>query len=92
MSNNKVIEFQEKPQTDEGVINGGFIVFNNKLFDYLNVDPQCDFEIGPLNKIADMGELICYFYDGFHTCMDTKRDQEKIELLWNSNKAPWKIW
>ena len=89
---NQVIKFEEKPQTIEGVINGGFIVFNQELFNFLSEDPKCDFEIGPLNELANIGELMCYPYDGFHICMDTKRDQENIELLWRSNHAPWKVW
>jgi glucose-1-phosphate cytidylyltransferase len=67
-------------------------VFNKKIFDYLTVDDDCDLEIGPMEKIADEGELMVYKHAGFWACMDTYRDVELLNRLWKENKAEWKVW
>ncbi len=87
-----VISFEEKPQTSQGLINGGFMVFNLKLMEYLSEDPECDFEFGPLEKLATEGEIMTYKHKGFWECADTVRDIEHLNKLWNENKAFWKIW
>ena len=87
-----VIHFEEKPQLSTGVINGGFFVFDKRLFDYLSTDEDCDFEFGPLQKVAHAGELKVRKHDGFWQCMDTLREREYLEKLWNSGKPPWKMW
>ncbi|MHB8104026.1 MAG: glucose-1-phosphate cytidylyltransferase [Dehalococcoidales bacterium] len=92
VKNNKAIIFAEKPQTSTGLINGGFFVFNRKLFDYLTDDDSCDFEKGPLEKIAAKGELMVYTHDGAWACMDTIRDVEYLNKLWQTNEAFWKVW
>jgi glucose-1-phosphate cytidylyltransferase len=86
---NKVIKFIEKPQAIEGLINGGFFVFNKRIFDYLAVDDLCDLEIGTLDKLAGEGELMVYKHLGDWMCMDTIRDLEYLNKLWASGKAFW---
>ena len=89
---NRVCSFCEKPKDDDNVINGGFFVFNKGIFDYLTFDDNCDFEIGPLEKIANDGQLMVYKHKGFWACMDTLRDVDYLNMLWKENKAEWKIW
>lgn len=88
----QVVSFAEKPQNGESLINGGFFVFNRPIFDYLTVDDSCDLEVGPLEKIAKDGQLMVYRHRGFWACMDTIRDMEYLNKLWNENNAFWKIW
>jgi len=89
---NQVTEFQEKPQSAEGLINGGFFVFNRRIFDYLEEREDCDLEYGALEKLASQGELMIYRHDGFWACMDTLRDAEYLNRLWTQEKASWKVW
>jgi len=88
----RVETFSEKPQNVDGLINGGFFVFNRKIFDYLTTDDLCDLEIGPLEQIAKEGQLMVYKHRGFWACMDTLRDMEYLNKIWNDGKAKWKIW
>ncbi len=92
VKNNQIISFVEKPQVSEGLINGGFFVFNRKLFDYLSEEDNCDFELGPLEQLAKDGELMVYQHKGEWACMDTYRDMKYLDKLWESGKAFWKIW
>ena len=85
----RVEEFFEKPQM-RGFINGGFYVFNRRIFDYLNEADDCDLEYGPLEQIVKEGQLMVYKHTGFWSCMDTLRDLQKLEKLWNEGKAGWK--
>jgi len=89
---NRVIEFSEKPQTKDSLINGGFFVFNRKIFSYLNAADNCVLEKEPLENLSSDRELMVYIHDGFWQCMDTYRDLELLNNLWRSNRAPWKIW
>lgn len=89
---NRVINFSEKPKDSQRLINGGFFVFNKKIFNYLSTDDNCDFEIGPLGKIAQRGQLMVYKHKGFWACMDTIRDMDYLNDLWHKNKAEWKVW
>ena len=89
---NQVSEFFEKPKDIEGFVNGGFFVFNRKIFDYLDKSDNCDLEYGPLEKIVSEGELMVYKHNGFWACMDTIREMEHLNKLWNDETAPWKIW
>ena len=91
VNGNEVIEFNEKPQASGGLINGGFFVFNKRLFDYLSDDDLCDLEIGALDKLAKEGELMVYKHTGDWACMDTVRDLEYLNHLWSSDRAFWKI-
>ena len=88
----RVETFSEKPQNGDGLINGGFFVFNRKILDYLVMDDSCDLEIGPLEQIAREGQLMVYRHRGFWACMDTLRDMEYLNKIWNDGKAKWKIW
>ena len=87
-----VIHFEEKPQLSTGIINGGFFIFNRKFFDYLTSDDKCDFEFGPLQKIASEKGLKVFKHDGFWQCMDTIRERDYLNSLWESGSPPWKIW
>lgn len=88
----RVASFSEKPKSAKSLVNGGFFVFNRKIFDYLTVDDSCDLEYGPLEEIAKGGQLMVYKHKGFWTCMDTLRDTEYLNGLWSSGEAKWKIW
>ena len=89
---NQVESFSEKPESSSEFISGGFFVFNREIFNYLSDDDNCDLEIGPLEKIANEGQLMVYKHTGFWTCMDTLRDMDYLNKLWNENKALWKVW
>ena len=88
----QVESFSEKPRDGDGLINGGFFVFNKGFFDYLSADENCDLEIGPLEKIAGKGQLMVYKHTGFWACMDTLRDMDYLNRLWVEGKAEWKVW
>ena len=88
----QVESFSEKPRDGDGLINGGFFVFNRSIFDYLSENENCDLEIGPLEKIADEGQLMVYKHRGSWACMDTIRDMEYLNKLWVEGKAEWKVW
>jgi glucose-1-phosphate cytidylyltransferase len=85
---NKVVEFKEKPQTGEGWINGGFFVFEPKIFDYLHGDDAV-LEGDPMERLAKEGQLMAYKHEGFWQCMDTLRDKQLLEKMWKSNKSHW---
>jgi glucose-1-phosphate cytidylyltransferase len=87
----KVINFQEKPQTRQGWINGGYFVIEPNFFDLIECD-ETILEREPLEKAAEMGELMAYGHEGYWQCMDAKRDRDHLERLWNSGDAPWKVW
>jgi len=89
-----VRSFHEKPEetASEGLVNGGYFVFNREIFDHLSEDEDCDLEYGPLEKLANQGELMVRPHDGFWSCMDTLRDTEYLNRLWENNEAAWKIW
>lgn len=87
--NGKVTEFREKPQTGEGWINGGFFVFEPEIFDYLHGDDTV-LEGDPLEKLVAEGQLMAYQHENFWQCMDTLRDKQLLERLWESGQAPWK--
>lgn len=84
--------FIEKPKTEGGWINGGFFVCEPKVFDYLSEDEGCVFEQAPLQSLANDGELYAYKHDSFWQCMDTLRDNQKLNKMWHDNKAKWKNW
>lgn len=88
----KVGEFIEKPQIGEGWINGGFLVCEPGIFEYLKGDDN-SLELDVLEKLASGGDqLMAYRHPSFWQCMDTLRDKRQLEHLWDSGKAPWKIW
>lgn len=86
-----VCEFAEKPQTDEGWINGGFFVFNPGIFDYLESD-ETVLEKDPLEQLARERQLMAFRHAGFWQPMDTLREKMLLESLWSGGQAPWKIW
>jgi glucose-1-phosphate cytidylyltransferase len=88
----KVESFSEKPEASLEFVNGGFFVFNKGIFDYLSSDDSCDLEIGALENVAKDGELMVYKHKGFWVCMDTIRDMDYLNKLWDENRAEWKVW
>lgn len=86
-----VLSFREKQNYDDALINGGFMVCNPGLFDYLE-DDRTVLEQEPMRRLAADGELKSFYHEGFWQCMDTKREKELLENLWNSGEAPWKVW
>ena len=86
-----VTSFNEKPAISEGWINGGYFVLDRKVLDFIEGDSTV-FEAQPLKILSDMGELAVYQHDGFWQCMDTYRELELLNNLYNSGKAQWKIW
>jgi len=84
----RVEYFQEKNQTDTGWINGGFFVLSNKIFDFLD-DDETVLEDYPLTKLTSERELMAFKHQDFWQCMDTQRDKEYLEELWQTGKAPW---
>jgi glucose-1-phosphate cytidylyltransferase len=88
----KAIQFLEKPQTQVGLISGGFFVLQRGIFEYLEDEDSCNFERGPLANLASHGQLAVYEHNGFWQCMDTYRDFTLLNDLWNSGQAPWRSW
>jgi glucose-1-phosphate cytidylyltransferase len=86
-----VKQFVEKPQIGEGWINGGFLVCEPGIFDYLEGD-STNFEALTLEKLASAGQLMAYRHDAFWQCMDTVRDYRLLESLWQQPNPPWKLW
>jgi glucose-1-phosphate cytidylyltransferase len=86
-----VAEFTEKPQVGEGWINGGFLVFEPAIFDYLEDDDD-SLEIDGLERLAAERQLVAYRHEDFWQCMDTLRDKRLLETLWHERRAPWKVW
>lgn len=91
MEGSEVRGFIEKPQGDGGWINGGFFVLSPKCLDYI-ADDMTPWEADPLTRIAKEGELMAFEHRGFWQPMDTLRDKNHLEDLWQSGKAPWKVW
>ncbi|MDY6940183.1 MAG: glucose-1-phosphate cytidylyltransferase [Cyanobacteriota bacterium] len=91
LEGDRVVEFSEKPQIKEGWINGAFFVLEPQVFDYIEGDNTL-WEKEPLENLARDGQLMAYQYDGFWQCMDTLRDKRRLQNLWDSGSAPWKIW
>lgn len=91
LDGDQVTAFAEKPMSREGWINGGFLVFEPEVFDYLSPD-QCSLEGHALERIAADGQLFAFRHDGFWQCMDTLREKDYLESLWRQNAAPWKVW
>lgn len=88
---NVIRSFREKDAQDATPINAGFMVMNPEIFDYLEDDTTV-FEQEPLQRLATEGQLMSYYHKGFWQCMDTQREMQKLEEMWQSGKAPWKIW
>lgn len=86
-----IAQFTEKPQIGEGWINGGFMVFEPRVFDYLDGD-RSSLEIDGLERLAADRELVAFRHEHFWQCMDTLRDKKYLERLWSEGHAPWQVW
>ncbi|MBE7565750.1 glucose-1-phosphate cytidylyltransferase [Acidithiobacillus sp. HP-11] len=91
MEHHKVCGFQEKPQGGGGWINGGFFVLSPKVIDFIR-DDDTVWERSPMEKLAQLGEMSAYMHHDFWQPMDTLRDKNYLEDLWQSGQAPWKVW
>jgi glucose-1-phosphate cytidylyltransferase len=88
-----IAEFAEKPQTSAGTINGGFMVFEKQgIEQYIPASDDVMLEREPMSALAKDGQLVAYQHDGFWQPMDTPRERELLEDLWQSDRAPWKVW
>lgn len=92
ISEDDVLEFEEKSQMHIGYINGGFFVVNKKIMNFLSEDEDCDLEFGPLQEIVKINELKAFKHNEFWQCMDNIRDREFLNNLVKENKAPWLKW
>lgn len=88
---NTIVSFREKDDIDGAVVNGGYMVCEPQIFNYLKDDTTI-LEKEPMRMLAQMGELKSYYHTGFWQCMDTKREKDLLEELWMSGRAPWKVW
>jgi len=88
LNNGCVSNFKEKPQSGEGLINGGFFVFEPEIFQYLK-DDSTILEQSPMETLVANNQLMAYEHDGFWQCMDTIREKELLQSMWDSNNAPW---
>lgn len=88
---NAVRAFREKSRNDGALINAGYMVLEPRIFEYLNSD-GCIFEKVPLQTLVQEGQLMSYKHKGFWQCMDTKREKDMLEKMWNNGIAPWKVW
>src|SRR5258708_14532715 len=86
----RVLKFVEKPRT-ESRVSAGFFVFRRDIFKYLGGD-DCILERGPLEQLANEGQLMAYEHNGFFYAMDTYREYEYLNNLWTQGQAPWKVW
>jgi len=91
ISGSRVDSFMEKPPGDGGLINGGFFVMSPSVIDLI-ADDMTPWEAAPLAMLAEKGELMAFEHRGFWQPMDTLRERNLLEDLWNSGKAPWKVW
>jgi glucose-1-phosphate cytidylyltransferase len=87
----QVAQFYEKPDNAEGWINGGYFVLNREAFDYIEGD-ETIWERGPVERLAQDGQLMGFRHDGFWSCMDTLKEKKSLEELWASGRAPWAVW
>ena len=90
-SNGQIREFLEKTQGDGSLINIGFMVCQPEFIDYIDGDSTI-LEKSPLESVARLGQLMAYKHTGFWKCMDTVREKEQLESMWESGQAPWKVW
>lgn len=90
-TDNKIKSFREKENIDGSRINAGYMVAEPQVFDYIR-DDTIIFEQQPLKKLAEEGQLNAYPFDGYWQCMDTKREKDKLDELWKTGNAPWKVW
>ncbi|MFP4145153.1 MAG: glucose-1-phosphate cytidylyltransferase [Phycisphaeraceae bacterium] len=89
--NDRVTRFEEKPEFEENWINGGYFFFRRPFLDYLSEEGSCVLERRPLVKLADDKQLTLYKHPGFWACMDTQRDRDNLNKLWDAGEAPWAV-
>ena len=92
MKDNAITSFKEKPKGDGAWINGGFFVLEPESLSYIKDGDNSIWERTPLEGLSSDNELMAFKHDGFWKPMDTLRDKQELEELWESKKAPWKIW
>ncbi|MDP2624946.1 MAG: glucose-1-phosphate cytidylyltransferase [Candidatus Peregrinibacteria bacterium] len=92
IKDNLIESFVEKPKVGSVLTNGGYFVFKKEILGHLSEEENCDLEYGVLEKLAHESQLMAYKHNGFWECMDTFRDMEYLNRLWNEGKAEWKIW
>jgi len=90
LKENEVLEFNEKPEFNKSWINGGYFFFKKEFLKYLSKNEECVLEKEPLVNLAKDHQLNMYKHKGFWSCMDTQRDRDYLNSLWNSGNAPWK--
>lgn len=91
INDSQITRFEEKPAGDGTWINGGFFILEPEVINYID-DDSCIWERQPLENLAKIGQLAAYQHHGFWQPMDTLRDKNKLEDLWQTNQAPWKVW
>ena len=89
---NKVFSFSKTEKLPNAWIDGGFFVFKKEMFDYLSEDENCMLEKEPMHKLAEEGNLMSYQHHDFWQCLDTHRDMEFLNQIWESGNAAWKVW
>lgn len=92
ISGDSVISFREKPRAEDSLINGGYFVFNRDFFKYLSEGESCVLEREPMERLTEDGQLAIYPHRGFWQCMDTYRDYQYLNELWDQGRAEWKVW
>jgi len=90
--NGQIHAFAEKPQFEETLVNGGYMICDHRMFDYLPADPAVMLERAPMDHLVRDGQLNAYHHEGFWQPMDTYQESQHLNALWNANEAPWKIW
>lgn len=90
--NNRILSFEEKAQNRRGLINGGYMVFEKEMFEYLSTDENCEFETEALEELVSIGQVMVYKHDSNWACMDSKRDLDNLVSVWKQGAAFWKKW
>ena len=91
IENGRVTLFREKPQVNEGWINGGFFVFEPEVFNFIESDDD-SLETGLLARLVERKQLAVYQHEGFWQCMDTYREMQQLDEIWDRGRAPWRVW
>ena len=92
LDGDSVVSFREKSKDDAGWVNGGFMVLEPEVFDHIGGGDETIFERDPLQRLSANGQLAAFKHHGFWECMDTLRDRDRMESMWRTGKAPWKLW